>query len=65
MEKLVVDKSSLISVADVIRAKSGSIENLEFPNGFISTIEAISEGNTTEAYESGKQAAYDDFWDAF
>lgn len=41
MEKLVVDKSSLISVADAIRAKSGASKELEFPNEFVSVIEGI------------------------
>lgn len=41
MEKLVVDKSSLISVADAIRTKSGANKELEFPNEFINVIEGI------------------------
>lgn len=37
--------ASLTSVADAIRAKGGSSASLEFPDGFVSAIEAISTGS--------------------
>lgn len=46
--KLVVDKESLVSVADAIREKGGTSESLEFPNGFVDGINAIESGGGTE-----------------
>lgn len=43
-DKYVVTGSSLTSVANAIRAKSGSNEQLTFPAGFVSEIENISGG---------------------
>ena len=37
-------ESELTSVADAIRTKSGTNEDLTFPNEFISAIENIEEG---------------------
>lgn len=42
--KMVVDKASLVSVADAIREKGGTSESLEFPNGFVSAVNAIESG---------------------
>lgn len=42
--KLVVDKESLVSVANAIREKGGTSESLEFPNGFVDGINAIESG---------------------
>lgn len=42
--KLVVDKASLVSVADAIREKGNTTESLEFPNGFVDGINAIESG---------------------
>lgn len=43
--KLVVDKASLVSVADAIREKGNTTESLEFPNGFVDGINAIESGS--------------------
>lgn len=48
MAKLVVNSESLVSVADAIREKGGTSENLEFPNGFVDGINAIESGGTEE-----------------
>ena len=40
----VVQDSSLVAVADAIRAKTGKNESMEFPDGFVSEIEGISGG---------------------
>ena len=51
--KLVVDKESLVSVADAIREKSNTTDELEFPNGFVDGINAIeSGGGGTEELEN-------------
>jgi hypothetical protein len=42
--KLVVDKESLVSVADAIREKGGTSESLTFPQGFVDGIGAIESG---------------------
>lgn len=42
--KLVVDKESLVSVADAIREKGGTTESLEFPQGFVEAVGAIESG---------------------
>lgn len=42
--KLVVDKESLVSVADAIREKGGTSESLEFPNGFVDAVNSIESG---------------------
>lgn len=44
MAKLVVDKASLVSVADAIREKGNTTDDLEFPNGFVDGINAIESG---------------------
>lgn len=46
--KLVVDKESLVSVADAIRTKGGTSESLEFPQGFVDAVGAIESGVGTE-----------------
>lgn len=51
--KLVVDKASLVSVADAIREKGGTSESLEFPQGFVNAVGAIeSGGGGTEEIEN-------------
>lgn len=42
MAKRTVEESSLILVADSIRAKAGKSDKLEFPSGFKSAIDSIS-----------------------
>ncbi len=44
MAKYFVEDTSLTSVADAIRAKSGTTEVLEFPGGFVSAVEGITAG---------------------
>lgn len=44
MTDYIVSDSSLIAVADAIRAKTNGSNNLEFPTDFISEIESISSG---------------------
>lgn len=59
MAKRRVEESSLISIADAIRSKSGTTGELEFPNGFKAAIEAIETDNgvtptgTIEITENG------------
>ena len=53
MAKLIVDKASLVSVADAIREKGNTAESLEFPQGFVEGINAIeSGGGGTEEIEN-------------
>ena len=53
MAKLVVNSESLVSVADAIREKGGTTEELEFPQGFVDGINAIeSGGGGTEEIEN-------------
>lgn len=50
--KLVVDKASLVSVADAIRTKGNTTDDLEFPNGFVDAVNGIeSGGGGTEEIE--------------
>lgn len=44
MSKYLVDDSSLTSVADAIRSKTDTSDNLSFPTGFVSAISDISTG---------------------
>ena len=39
-----VNRSDLVSVANAIRTKSGTSETLEFPDGFVSAVQAIQAG---------------------
>ena len=39
-----VDEESLTAVADAIRAKSGTMDKMEFPGGFVSAVHAIQTG---------------------
>ena len=39
-----VDEASLTAVADAIRAKGGTSEQMEFPDGFVSAVGAIQTG---------------------
>lgn len=50
--KLVVDKESLVSVADAIREKGNTSESLEFPQGFVDGINAIESGGGESATPS-------------
>lgn len=56
MSRRVVNTSSLTSIADKIREKSGNEHGMMFPDGF--------EDGVDEVYEAGKQSEYDRFWDA-
>ena len=44
MAKCFVDDTSLTSIAEAIRTKGGTTDQLVFPDGFISAIEAIQAG---------------------
>lgn len=44
MTKLLVEDTSLVSVADAIRTKGGTTNQLVFPDGFVSAIEGIQSG---------------------
>lgn len=44
MAKYIVEDTSLTSVADAIRTKSGIAEALVFPGGFVSAVEGITAG---------------------
>ena len=44
MAKLVVNSESLVSVADAIRTKGGTTEDLKFPQGFVDAVGAIESG---------------------
>jgi hypothetical protein len=52
MAKLVVNSDSLVSVADAIREKGNTTEELEFPNGFVDAVNAIESGGGTEEIEN-------------
>lgn len=52
-DKYVVTGSSLTSVADAIRAKSGRNEQLTFPAGFVSEIESIVTGQPVYTSSTG------------
>ena len=49
--KLVVDKESLVSVADAIRTKGNTTDELEFPQGFVDAVGAIESGGGGNAEE--------------
>lgn len=51
MEKLIVKRESLVSVADAIRKKSYTSDDLIFPDGFVSAVNAIEGGGGEEAIE--------------
>lgn len=51
MSNYIVSDTSLSSVADAIREKTGSSEQLVFPNGFVSEIENIAGGITVTETE--------------
>jgi hypothetical protein len=48
MAKLVVNSDSLVSVADAIREKGNTTDELEFPQGFVEAVGAIESGGGTE-----------------
>lgn len=50
--KLVVDKESLVSVADAIREKGGTSESLEFPQGFVDAVGAIESGGGGDTFRA-------------
>lgn len=60
MAKRVVDDASLTAVADAIRERAGTTEEMEFPNGFKSAVEEIPDplllalNSTLEEYTSAK-----------
>ena len=47
MSELLVKSESLVAVADSIRSKTGSTEELVFPEGFVEAVEGISSGDTS------------------
>lgn len=47
MAKCFVDDTSLTSIAEAIRTKGGTTDQLVFPDGFISAIEAIEAGGVS------------------
>ena len=47
MAEYITTDTELTSIADAIRTKGGTTENLTFPNGFVSAIEAISGGGSS------------------
>lgn len=49
--------ADLSKVGNAIRAKTGSTELLNFPEGMVSEVDAV--------FEAGKKTEYDAFWDAF
>lgn len=51
MAKLVVNSESLVSVADAIREKGGTTEDLEFPQGFVDAVGAIESGGGADPYD--------------
>lgn len=51
MTKLLVEDTSLTTVADAIRTKGGTSEGLTFPDGFVSAIEMMSSGSSGEVWE--------------
>ena len=53
MAKCFVDDTSLTSIAEAIRTKGGTTDQLVFPAGFISAIEAIEAGGGGRAFASG------------
>ena len=57
MGKRVVDDASLTGVAESIRAKTGKVGALEFPEGFSAGV--------ADVFAAGEQSEYDRFWDAF
>lgn len=57
MSKVVIDESSLTSVANAIRAKGGTNASLEFPDGMVNAIKNITAhpkriSTTVDAYKS-------------
>jgi hypothetical protein len=48
MAKIFVEEDSLVSVADSIRAKSGTEDKLTFPKGFTAAIDAIESGGGSD-----------------
>lgn len=58
MAKLVVDSDSLVSVADAIRTKGGTTEDLEFPQGFVDAVGAIESGGGTEEFTGFKLSGF-------
>lgn len=47
----IVNNSDLTAVADAIRTKTGTTDNLVFPTGFVSAIETISEASAIEWHQ--------------
>lgn len=50
MSNYIVDGSELTSVANAIRAKSGSSSQLTFPDGFVSEIQSIQTGGGSSSH---------------
>ena len=60
MGKRVVDDASLKAVADRIRGWTGLPEELEFPAGFVSGVDAAVSEGSIPAYNQGYMDGYDD-----
>lgn len=56
MANYLVTDTELISIADAIRVKGGTSDQLIFPSGFISAVNDIS-GGTYESFDKGKVVA--------
>ena len=54
-----VKSTELVSVADAIRAKGGTTEQLAFPAGFVSAVERIQSGGGGGATEPYIEETYD------
>ena len=59
MADYLVTDNDLASVADAIRAKGGTTEQLTFPAGFISAVESIQSGGGGGAKEPYIEEIYD------
>ena len=53
MSKYLVHDTDLTSVADAIRAKGGTSEQLAFPNGFVNAVEGIQTGGGDDVIRIG------------
>ena len=59
MADYLVTDNELASVADAIRAKGGTTEQLSFPAGFVSAVESIQSGGGSGAKEPYIEETYD------
>ena len=64
MAKRFVEDSSLTTVANAIRSKSGTSAALKFPNGFVSAVNAIQTGGSSGGNSGPFSAAEEFIWTA-